>query len=387
MKIGVVSTLFPGRRNPHLGIFVSDELDNLVRYHGCDFKVIAPLPNHRALGEKRKVTAAAGYPVIRPFVCAFSRMFMQKYYPASLTRVLGKRTSFFADRDIVHAHNAYPEAIAAVNAFGDHLPVVVTVHGSDINHFAEQPHLRPAIIRALNTADQIIAVSNDLARKVRTLGVTTDVTVIPNGIDTALFQPGAKAAASAELGLDPGRPRILFAGNFLPVKGIEYLVQAMPAVLERVPDCELVLLGAQPGTGDRERYMEPMRASGVHSSVTVADRVAHECLPVWFRAADVFVLPSIHEGFGLVAAEALACGRPVVATRCGGPEDIVREGTGFLAPPRDPEGLADALVHALSGDGIMTSGEISEFAGRIFSYQHVADNIHEVYSRILMNRK
>jgi len=383
MKIGVVSTLFPGKRDTHSGIFVSDEIDSLVRYHGCDFKVIAPLPNHRALGETRAFTAAAGYPVVRPFVCAFSRLFMQKYYPASLTYVLRRRAPFFADRELVHVHNAYPEAIAAVSAFGDRLPVVVTVHGSDINHFAGRPHLRPAIIRALDAADMIIAVSGDLARKVKALGVTTSVTVIPNGIDTGLFRPGPKTAAASELGLDPGRPRVLFAGNFLPVKGIEYLLQAMPAVLRRVPGCELVLLGARPGTGDRERYVEAMRVSGVRDAVTVVDRVAHERLPSWFRAADVFVLPSVHEGFGLVAAEALACGRPVVATRCGGPEDIVREGAGFLTPVRDPEALADAVIRALSGEGIMSSEAISAYAGSAFSYERVAGGIHDVYSRLI----
>lgn len=386
MKIGVVSTLFPGRRDTHSGVFVRDELDSLARYHGCDFKVIAPLANHRAFGERRSYATPAGYPVIRPFVFAFSRWFMQRRYPASLAFVLGRNAGFFADRELVHAHNAFPDAIAAVGVYGSRLPVVVTVHGSDINHFAGKPDIRPAIVRALGNADLIIAVSDDLRRKVRDLGVRTDVKVIPNGIDTSLFRPGPKDDAARELGLDPARPRILFAGNFLPVKGIEYLVRAMPAVLEQAPGCELVLLGARPGTGDRGLYTEPIRDSGVDASVTIVERVAHNLLPVWYRAADVFVLPSVHEGFGLVAAEALACGRPVVATRCGGPEDIVKGHTGYLVPPRDPEALADAVIRALQGEGIAAPEQIAGYAHSAFSYESVAENIHREYERILGQR-
>ncbi len=263
--------------------------------------------------------------------------------------------------------------------------MIVTVHGSDINYFAMKSVLRPDIVDALNRARKVICVSNSLSMTLKEIGVTSETVIIPNGIDVNLYVSGDKKDACKLLGLDHKRPRILFAGNFYAVKGLEYLICAMPLILKTHPGCELVLIGANPESRDFTRYDKFIKGAGVEHAVTIVESVPHGKIPPWFRAADLCVLPSISEGFGLVAAEALACGRPVVATRSGGPEDIVKEGMGYLVPTKDPDALGEAIVRVLNGERIMSPESIAESARSRFSYESVVKKILNVYRDVLNN--
>lgn len=381
MNLGVVSQLYPTRRQPSAGIFVREQLDCLAPHVGI--KLISPIRNQYWPGETHAGTADAGYPFIRPFMLSFPRWFKQHLYPASMALTLSRSRDFFAGCDLVHAHYAFPDAVATVLTFGARLPIVVTVHGSDVNLFAMKPRLQPAIVEALNAARTIISVSRSLAVSLRRIGVTSGIEIIPNAINTARFTPGDRRESCLRLGLDPERPRLLFIGNFYPVKGIEYLLRAFPEVLRCHPECELALVGCTPGGHDAQKYLELARSLGVQDSMTIREQTAHDAVPLWMRSADVFVLPSLAEGFGIVAAEALACGTPVVATRCGGPEDIVGEGHGFLVPPKDPGSLAEAILRAMDRDGIEPPSVLAASVRARFSEESVIRRILEVYRRVL----
>jgi len=185
------------------------------------------------------------------------------------------------------------------------------------------------------------------------------------------------------LGLDPDRPRIIFVGNFYKNKGVEYLIQSMPVVLKNYPDCELIVLGARPGSKDPVTYNNVIALAGVKKSVKIKVKVAHETLPLWLHASDLLVLPSIQEGFGIVLAEALSCGRPVVATKSGGPEDIVEEGLGILVPPEDYEALGAGILEVLDGKGIANTHAMVESVKSRFSYPIVIQKIMDVYADVL----
>ena len=382
MNVGVVSTLYPTNRFPTAGIFIKEELMNLSK--NVPVKLIAPLNIVHWFGEDHQQTGIEGYPVLRPFIVAVPWWFLQRLYPYSMALSL-KRSgkSFFSDCTIVHAHNAFPDSIATVRAFGERMPVIVTVHGSDINYFAMKPHLRPDIVWALNASKRVICVSNSLAKTLKEMGVTSKTVVIPNGIDTAVHFPGDKDYACRLLNLNPQRLRILFAGNFVPVKGIEYLIRAMPVILEKYPACELVLLGARPHSRDLTLYDEAIRKADITHTVRIVQKVPHENLPSWIHASDLLVLPSIKEGFGLVVAEALACGRPVVSTMSGGPEDIVKKGMGVLVPPRDENALAQGILNVLDGDGILCPESLSESARSRYSYESIVHRILKVYNEVV----
>ena len=380
------------------GIYVRDELDALAG--SVDIRLIAPLPNLQWFGEMHrerfqvssfkfqnegfKIQDAgcrfqAEYTVVRPFVLAFPRWFLQRLYPASMAFSLRLSGSFLGECDCLHVHTAFPDVVAAELAFGEKTPIVATVHGSDLNYFAMKPSLQPGIVAALNRCTRIICVSSSLERTARELGVRAETTVIPNGIDTSVFRPGGKEEACTRLNLDPARPRVLYAGNFVPVKGVEYLIRAMPHVLGQCPECELVLVGASPGMTSRTPYDSLIAGVGIGASVRVVERVERVELPVWIQASDVVAVPSVREGFGLLAAESLACGRPVVSTRSGGPEDIVEEGQGLLVPPGDSEAFGAAMLTVLDGRGIHEPDILAGSAARRFSYESVARRILDVY--------
>ncbi|MBT4485826.1 MAG: glycosyltransferase [Candidatus Latescibacteria bacterium] len=200
MRIGVISTVFPTKRNPTAGIFVKEELDSLAGH--CEVRLIAPIANHYWFGESRSNDAHQKYPVLRPFALGFPRWFMQRLYPSSMAATLRLADrSFFKGCDIIHAHNAFPEGGAAVKAFGGRFPVIITAHGSGLHLFAMKSALKPGIVKALNSAQRIICVSSYLTKILRVLGVTTKTVVIPNGIDLSFLTPGDKEQNSELLGL------------------------------------------------------------------------------------------------------------------------------------------------------------------------------------------
>jgi teichuronic acid biosynthesis glycosyltransferase TuaC len=380
MRIGVVSLFYPSDRNPFFGTYVKEELDGLTEQ--VEIRLIAPFFNQFWLGEKHSFTSSCGYPVLRPFSMGFPRWFFQALFPKSLSLSLSMVGKFFSGCDVVHAHNAFPEAVASVKAFKRKFPLVVTVHGTDVNICAKNISLRPAIVRALNSTSRIISVSRDLKNTLRDIGVTAEIEIIPNGINTSLFTPGDKREACEKLGLNPDLPRIIFIGNFIPVKGIKYLIGALPEVQHFHPACELVLIGAGPGGKDSAAYRKQIEDLGMERHVIILEKVPNGELPGWIRASDVFVLPSIKEGFGIVAVEALACGRPVVATRSGGPEEIVKEGLGFLVPPGDSHALGDAIVKVLFRKDILDPAQLAETARKRFSLPMITKRIVKVYEDV-----
>jgi D-inositol-3-phosphate glycosyltransferase len=148
---------------------------------------------------------------------------------------------------------------------------------------------------------------------------------------------------------------LLFVGRIQRLKGLEILLRAFGEL--RDLDGRVVIVGGQPSTGHETR--EIGRLQNLANRLGIAERVSfkgaepHERLPLYYRAADVTVMPSSYESFGLVAVESLAVGTPVVATRVGGLSSIVRDGeTGFLVPWRDPSLFAERLRALLTDDGL-----------------------------------
>ena len=252
MKVGIISHLYPGKREPMSGIYVKEELESISDY--VDIVVLAPLPNQQWFGEVRRFKETYGYDVIRPFVLAFPRWFMQSFYPVSMAYILKRFNRLFDGCSLIHVHTAFPDGVAAITAFARKFPVVITVHGSDINYFAIKPHLNRDIVDSLNQASHIICVSKALETKVRKLGVVTDTSVIHNGIDVTLFFSGSKESACRILGLNALQHRILFAGILFLSKVWNICIKAMPKVLKEYPAAELILLGAKPGTNDKKKY-------------------------------------------------------------------------------------------------------------------------------------
>ncbi len=254
--------------------------------------------------------------------------------------------------DLVHSHYWLSAVVGAWAARAWDAPHVVTFHTLGAVKAAlggEEPGVRVRCEAEIaRRCDRIVVPSLREARHLEAhCGVDRGrVAVIPCGVDLDRFRPGDRSAARRRLGLPPGAPVVLYVGRFAPLKGIDRLVRAAPLLPSGV---RLVLVGGDgPGDPERARLQRLAGDLGVAGRVRFAGRVDHRALPPYYRAADVLVLPSLYESFGLVVLEALACGTPVVATPVGAVEQVVRPGlTGEIAADPSPGELARCIRRVL----------------------------------------
>ena len=174
------------------------------------------------------------------------------------------------------------------------------------------------------------------------------ISVIPCGVNLDLFRPIGRETARCYLGLKEERI-ILFVGRIIPLKGIDNLLKAM-TYLERKEGIKLVVIGGDEHCQTEvERLKDLSRTLKIQESVIFLGLVKQEILPFFYSAANLCVVPSYYESFGLVVLESLACGTPVVATRVGGAESVIRHGeTGYVVRNNDPCHLADKIARVLS---------------------------------------
>jgi N-acetyl-alpha-D-glucosaminyl L-malate synthase BshA len=249
--------------------------------------------------------------------------------------------------DVLHVHYAMPFAASAFLAkhlvAPARLPVVTTLHGTDITVVGQQPALLRMTKFTIESSDRVTAVSEALRQATYDgLGVKKAIEVIPNFVDPEVFAPRRRRPP---LLAPPGARVLMHASNFRPVKNVDMVVRIFAAVHERM-DSRLVMVGDGP---EKPRAEELARHLGVDKHVLFVgnQEVMEELLPL----ADLFLLPSSTESFGLVALEAMAAGVPVVASRVGGLPELIEHGTsGFLEDPSDLAAHVRAALRVLDND-------------------------------------
>jgi glycosyltransferase involved in cell wall biosynthesis len=356
LPVVVLTTFFPNPRDPCRTPFMR----NLVRALGatCDVHIVAPVPRRPAIGPWRETVDVPAEEVHEGFRLRHPRYLAVPglhalsgltYYLAVLPtlRAMQRTLGDF----VLHAHCGYPDAVgAALAARALDVPLVVTVHGSDINASARQALLRPQIRWALRHARRVVAVSRPLQDEVARLTARAPerLACIPcAGFHPDAFHPRPRDEARARLGVPPGERVVLFVGHLVPVKGLDVLVEAWARrrAHGRAGAERLVLVGEGAERGRLERRA---REAQVADSVQFVGPLAQSGVADWLAASDLLCLPSRSEGSPNVVVEALASGIPVVASRVGGVPDLVRDGvTGLLVPPGDAQALAAALAAAL----------------------------------------
>lgn len=221
-----------------------------------------------------------------------------------------------------------------------------------------EPALRLAEERRIVAAADRLVAANAIERDGLVEAYAAEVArvaVIPCGVDTDLFTPGDRAAARAALDLPPG-PLLLYVGRIAPIKGLETLLDAVGCLRGAGTPARLAVVGGEtdePVDGHEADVRRRVAALGLGDAVRFVGAQPQERLREWYVAADVTVLPSYYESFGMVALEAMACGSPVVASRVGGLQTTVQDGvTGVLVPEGDPCALAAAVTRVLT-DGAL----------------------------------
>ncbi|MBW2092346.1 MAG: glycosyltransferase [Deltaproteobacteria bacterium] len=253
-----------------------------------------------------------------------------------------------------------------------------------------EPELRVTTEKELaKSCNRIVAATaREKAELIRYYGAPLDsISVVPCGVNLELFKPEDKKAARQQLGFNYLESIVLFVGRIDPLKGIDRLLEAK-ACLQNNPEFKLIIIGGDDHL--KPEWLKLKRISrdlGLGDSVLFVGRVKQEDLSLYYSAADVCVVPSHHESFGLVALESLACGTPVVATKVGGIEDIVQEGkTGYLVTGDISRSLADRIATVLSDSNAgLYSPNVLRSSVIEYSWANIADAVIEVYRGMLKN--
>jgi N-acetyl-alpha-D-glucosaminyl L-malate synthase BshA len=246
--------------------------------------------------------------------------------------------------DLVHVHYALPWAMAAWSAttlHGGNVPFIVTFHGTDVTGIGASDAYLGGLRAACQRAARWTTPSKSLAIDAKTLYGVPHVLDIPNFVDGEVYQPSeGQSATRRGLGLDERRFHLVHVSNFRPVKRAERLVPILRGLVDAGVDAHLSLVGDGPTLQD---VVQGVTDAGVAHRLTVAPD-ADDTLP-WTQAADALLLTSDRESFGLVALEAMACGRVVVASDVDGLREVINDGVdGYLRAPDDIQAWVDTLA-------------------------------------------
>ncbi len=298
--------------------------------------------------------------------------------------------------DVVHAHY-WLSGIAGSHLKEDwkEVPLVVSFHTlarvKDDASTGEPPEplfRKRGEARVIRAADSIIAPTHIERGQLVELydADPARIYVAPPGVDLDRFAPGDREGARRRFGFSED-PLVVFVGRLQPFKGTDVAVHALAQLKRIVPDAQLAIVGGDSPRGSRGERMRlglQARRLGVSDRLHLLEPVTHNELPDLYRAADVVVVPSASESFGLVALEAQACGTPVVATAVGGLRITVRDGeTGYLVGQRDAKAFAAALSRVLS-DPVARDrlGENAVRLARGFPWARTADGILDAFASV-----
>ena len=306
--------------------------------------------------------------------------------------------------DLIHSHYWLSGIVAEKlkGAWGD-LPVVHMFHtlGHMKNRIAQETAERAPQARidgeshVLRVADRIIAATPAEQAQLIWLygGDAGKVAIIPPGVDLRRFRPIDRVEAKRCVGIPCGDNNIMFAGRIEPLKGVDTLLRAMALLKERYPAAVentcVAIIGGDPWADSPDAEMARLQALrqelDIHDVVVFLGAKDQNVLPCYYAAAEVVVMPSHYESFGMVALEAMAMGRPVIASEVGGLAFLVQDGlTGYHVPSRDPEALAERLYTLLTDvDCREAMGQAARRYAEQFDWAIIAARLVGVYDELL----
>ena len=290
--------------------------------------------------------------------------------------------------DVVHAHYAVPHATAAflgeqilrAQAGEDQLRTVTTLHGTDITLVGADPSYRAVVAFSIEQSHAVTAVSESLRRDtIATLGVKRGIDVIPNFLECAHYVRKCDAQLRNQL-CPRGGAVVMHMSNFRPVKNAGAVFDVFERIRRQMP-ARLIYIGDGP---ERAAIEARVKTSAFAADVTFEGE-QQDPVPL-LSCADLFILPSTQESFGMAALEAMACQVPVISTRVGGVPELIDDGqTGFLCAPDDIDGMAAVAIQLLKDKELARKVGIA--AAQSVSDRFCTDKIVPMYERIYQRVK
>ena len=385
LRIAVVTAHFPSSAKPTVGRPAHETLRLLsVR---CDVRVFYPHAAYPSFlkprsGRHNALDASYSLPDVEvgyydyPALPLVSRPF--NGWMAA--RVLLPHVRGFSP-DLIFSYFLYPDGYAALK-IGKALsvPVVAMGVGSDVHSIGDRftaMHTRTL----LREADFLVAISDDLRKRMVAMGAPAEKTrAVLSGCDLSVFHVRNRLEARQKLGVDPSAEAVIYVGRLDVKKGLCELVEAAASLRPERARLHVYLVGDGPDGDSIERSIQAHDAS---SYVHLLPGCAFDAVAVWMAAADLVTLPSYMEGCPNVVLEALASGRPVVATNVGGIPEILSDECGRLVPPRDSGALAKALASAL--DKTWDAKAISAHGRR--SWEAVSAELLEIFESLVSKHR
>lgn len=283
--------------------------------------------------------------------------------------------------DLIHAHFGYPDGVVAAKLAKRYkVPFIITEHASWVPWMNNYPKARRQAVWAASRCSFHIAVSNFARQTIEQFtGDTERLRVLPNGVDVNVFRRAADFGPA-----DPNQ--ILYVGFMRHIKGIDILLRAMALLVKQKPDLRLVLIGGgiyRDSKAQEGQLRQLTQELGLEKNVEFVGIKTPQEVARYMCESSLLVLPSRTETFGAVLIEALACGTPVVATRCGGTEDIVRDEIGRLVEKENPEELARAMMDVIVRRKEFDPDKLRQYALKNFSWEEVAKRTGELYNEAI----
>ena len=383
-KLLFVPSWYPNPKDPISGVFIQEQAVALSKQY--DVAVLIPEMAawrnvfNKAAGEKSIKKIQEGLPVY----CEYALPLIP-HGPESIAWDTFRRAAHKGFRrvlkqwgrpDLIHAHVVLQggwSALKVAQRYG--IPIVLTEHSSPFSMHLESELSERLARETLTNVNKLIAISPALAKELLDFQPGLHIDIIGESVRTDFFVPANDLHQEKRIG-----KRFFVAARLAQQKGLDNLIEAVHLLRQNgLNSFELVIGGEGP---DRQKLEQLVKTLDVAEYCQFLGALTREQVRQSMQNCDVFVLPSLHESFGVVLGEAMACGKPVIATRCGGPEFVVNEETGVLVEVAKPGAVADAMADFINDRISFNPEAVRNSVVNRFSPEAFVRNVTAVYEQI-----
>jgi len=376
LKILFIPTWFPSKQNMALGIFIKEHAravslynDVVVLYnelidhptkhlYKIEDNIEDGIRTLRLRYRKSSVPRTSYFLYLWSIFRGFRKLMYEGWKP-----------------DIIHA-NVFSAGVPAVILGKIYkIPVVITEHWTGFPRHVLGKYDILKVRFAFNKAKIILPVSKDLEEAIKSYNIKNKFEIVPNVVNTKIFYPSLRQKYSNE------QKKILLVALLSPQKGVSYLLQSLAKVGQKRQDFILDIVGDGP---NRVEYEKLTKNLGLNGYVKFHGLKSKSEVAEFMRKSDFFIQPSLCETFGVGYVEAMACGKPIIATRLSVLQEIINKNIGILVPPKDIEALTNAINYMLDHYRDYSSEKISQYAKKNFSYKVIGKKIDDIYRKIII---
>lgn len=376
MKILIIASWYPTVDQPLNGIFFQQRARALARM-GCQVSVAAPDVRLRLHGKKSGISVChqegiTEYRYLKRNMTPFWEEGIAKQQIAMIRKIYRQVCKDSGKPDVIHLESARCAYAAVALANAENIPLTYTEHYSGILNSLPGSFLDRSMGLAVDAADHVFLISSAMKR--RLAPPEEKCTFLPNAVDFNDFSLST-----------PSTPFVFGAlGGLSAIKGYDILLRAFAKVHDKFPDCLLEIGGDGP---EKEPLLSLRRELGLEKWVHLPGRIPTEQRSVFYSGKSAFICSSLTETFSIVTIEAFASGLPVVATKCGGPEDLVNDTNGYLVEKGDPDALAAGMIKMLENRNTFDSAKIRKVACELYDETSIVNRQLAYFENLVSSKK